>query len=91
MSIATEILSLRRDQFSSVERLVAALEWERAAPEHILLRRYAVRTGSGHGLAECKQLLVPTHRANRQRFVNFCVNPVAPNPAELQQGRVSAV
>jgi hypothetical protein len=36
MSIATEILSLRRDQFSSVERLIAALEWERAAPEPIL-------------------------------------------------------
>ena len=42
MSIATQILSLRRDQFSSVERLIAALEWERASPEDILVRRYAV-------------------------------------------------
>lgn len=42
MSIATQILSLRRDQFSSLERLIAALEWERASPEDILLRRYAV-------------------------------------------------
>lgn len=42
MSIATEILGLRRDQFSSVERLIAALEWERVAQEHNLLRRYAV-------------------------------------------------
>ena len=41
MSIATEILSRRRDQFSSVERLIAALEWERATHGHISLRRYA--------------------------------------------------
>lgn len=42
MSIATEILGLRQDQFSSVERLIAALEWERVAHEHNLFRRYAV-------------------------------------------------
>ena len=44
MSVATEILSLRQDQFSSVERLMAAFEWERAAEadEHILSRGFAV-------------------------------------------------
>ena len=44
MSIATEILSLRRDQSSSVKRLLAALEWQKAArdDEHILSRGYAV-------------------------------------------------
>lgn len=44
MSIATEILSLRRDQSSSVERLVAVFDWERAAEDdkHILSRGYAV-------------------------------------------------
>jgi hypothetical protein len=44
MRIATEILSRRRNQFSSVERFIAALEWERATHEHTLLRRYTVRT-----------------------------------------------
>jgi len=44
MSIATEILSLRRDQSSSVKRLLAALDWQKAArnDEHILSRSYAV-------------------------------------------------
>jgi len=44
MSLATEILSLRREQSSSVERLLAALEWEKAAQddEHVLSRGYAV-------------------------------------------------
>ena len=44
MSIATEILSLRRDQSSSVKRLLAALDWQKAArdDEHILSRGYAV-------------------------------------------------
>ena len=45
MSIATEILSLRQNQFSSVKTLLAALEWEKAArgDEHALSRGYAVR------------------------------------------------
>ena len=44
MSVATEILSLRGDQSSSVERLIAAFDWQRAAQddEHILSRGYAV-------------------------------------------------
>ena len=44
MSTATKVLSLRRDRSSSVERLLAALEWEKAAQddEHILSRGYAV-------------------------------------------------
>jgi hypothetical protein len=44
MSIATEILSLRRDQSSSVKKLLAALDWQKAAQddEHILSRGYAV-------------------------------------------------
>lgn len=45
MRIASEILSLRRNRASSVETLLAALEWEKAAhdDEHILSRGYAVR------------------------------------------------
>jgi hypothetical protein len=44
MSIATEILSLRRDQSSSVSALLAAIEWECAAEEdiRILARGYDV-------------------------------------------------
>ena len=89
MSIATEILSRRRDQFSSVARLIAAWGWERATHEPILLRRYAVSTGSGDDLAECKQLLLPRRRANRRRFVelvascNFLRKARRSNPAEL--------
>jgi len=44
MSIATEILSLRREQTSSVKALLAALDWQKAAKDdqHILARGYAV-------------------------------------------------
>ena len=44
MSIATEILNLRRDQTSSVSALLAAIEWQRVAlnEAHILARGYAV-------------------------------------------------
>ena len=44
MSIATEILSLRRDQSSSVSALIGALEWERAAhnADHKMMRHHAV-------------------------------------------------
>ena len=40
MSIATEILSLRRDQGSSVNLLIGAIAWEQAAknPEHKMAR-----------------------------------------------------
>jgi hypothetical protein len=44
MNIASEILSLRRNQLSSVEALIAALEWRRSLSEdtHIAMRDYAV-------------------------------------------------
>ena len=43
MSIATDILSLRHDQSSSVVTLLAALEWQHAArSEHVAqMRRFA--------------------------------------------------
>jgi hypothetical protein len=37
MSIATEVLSLRRDQSSSVSALLAAIEWECAAEDEMRL------------------------------------------------------
>ena len=44
MSIATELLSLRRNQTSSVEILLGALDWQKSAKDeqHILARGYAV-------------------------------------------------
>src|SRR5215469_4275591 len=44
MSVGSEILSLRRDQSSSVSALLAALEWQCSAKNdaHILARRHAV-------------------------------------------------
>ena len=44
MSVVTEILGLRQDQFSSVARLIAALDWQKSAEDdgHILYRGFAV-------------------------------------------------
>jgi hypothetical protein len=44
MSIATEILSLRRDQSSSVETLIGLLEWQRSARDKVFaeMRSYSV-------------------------------------------------
>ena len=92
MSIATEILSLRRDQFSSVERLIAALEWERAAPEHILLRRYAVTEAADVVLLNvaahaADALSEPTTILRDRRFFRFWRHPRRANPGELHQRR----
>lgn len=88
MSIATEMLSRRRDQLSSVERLIAALGWERATHEHILLRRYAVKTGSGDGLAECAAPAAdapsePTTIRGPRRFLQFLRKARRSSPTEL--------
>jgi hypothetical protein len=44
MSVVTDILNLRRNQTSSVELFLSALEWQKCATEaeHILSRGYAV-------------------------------------------------
>jgi hypothetical protein len=44
MSIATDILSLRQNQSSSVKTLLAMLDWQKAAQDdgHILSRGFAV-------------------------------------------------
>ena len=67
------------------------MEWQRAAPEHILLRRYAVRRGSGQGLAEYSGSL---RRIERPRFVkpvlssNSGVNAGRFDPGELYWRRL---
>jgi hypothetical protein len=44
MSLATDILNLRRNQSSSVSTLIAMLEWQRAAQDkdHVMSRGFAV-------------------------------------------------
>src|SRR5438552_16217903 len=48
MSIATDILSLRQNQSSSVTTLIAMLNWQKAAKDdgHILSRGFAVSEAS---------------------------------------------
>jgi hypothetical protein len=60
MSITAEILSLRRNQSSSVETLIKKIEWLKAAREqaHILTRGFAVREA-----ADIVLLNVATHAA----------------------------
>src|SRR5215470_18112362 len=60
MSITTEILSLRRNQSSSVETLMAKIEWLKAAKEkaHISSREFGVREA-----ADLVLLNVATHAA----------------------------
>jgi hypothetical protein len=50
MSIGTEILSLREDQFSSVAALIGALERLSASNQHLEMRVYAV--------SECADLVL---------------------------------
>lgn len=96
MSIATEILSLRRDQFSSVERVIAALEWERAAHEHTLLRHYAVTEAADIVLLNvaahaADALSEPTTIRRTRRFLRFWRKPRRSNPGELHQRKLFAV
>jgi hypothetical protein len=60
MSITTEILSLRRNQSSSVETLMAKIEWQKAAQDeaHISSREFGVREA-----ADIVLLNVATHAA----------------------------
>jgi hypothetical protein len=60
MSITTEILSLRRNQSSSVETLMAKIEWLKVAEEeaHISSREFGVREA-----ADIVLLNVATHAA----------------------------
>jgi hypothetical protein len=64
MSIATEVLSLRRDQSSSVRVLQAAIEWQQAAKDDRMLMR-------GHAVAQAADqvlLNVAVHAAEALRL-----------------------
>ena len=70
MSIATDILSLRQNQSSSVETLMAKIEWLKAAEEeaHISSRSFGVREA-----ADLVLLNVATHAADRGSIWNSMV------------------
>ena len=61
MNIGREILSLRRDQSSSISALLAAIEWECAAEDdmHVLARGYDVMR-----MADVVLLNVAVHAAD---------------------------
>jgi len=64
MTIATEVLSFRRDRSSSVNVLLAMLDWESAAADHRMLMR-------GQAVAEAADLVllnVAAHATDAQAF-----------------------
>jgi|SRR5215472_4340850 len=98
MSIATEILSLRRDQSSSVATLIAAMEWESAAEDdvHMVSRGYAVMQAvdivllnvavhTADALAE-----PPKSRRTRRAVLPFPSKRRRPDPGQLHQRRLFA-
>lgn len=93
MSVATEILSLRQNQSSSVKTLLAAIEWEKAAQEeeHILSRGYAVREAADIVLlnvaVHAAEALSepPVIRRTRRSLLSFWRKPRRANPGELHQ------
>jgi len=79
MSIAAEILSLRRNQQSSVKMLIAALDWQEAALDdvHILARGLAVLEAAAHAAAalgeppvarKARRSVLALWRKRRRRF-----------------------
>ena len=98
MSVVTEILSLRQDQFSSVSRLLAALEWQKCAyeTEHIMYRGVAVTEAADLVLvnvaAHCPEALneLPTILKTRRAVVPFRRKPRRSDPGRLHQRRLLA-
>jgi len=98
MSIATELLSLRRDQSSSVSALIAAIEWECAAEDdmHLLARGHDVMR-----LADIVLVNVAAHAADalsepgtirkiRRTILPFRRKRRRPDPGQLRQHRLFA-
>jgi hypothetical protein len=68
MSIGAEVLSLRRQQGSSVEALIGAMDWQRAAAKDTKDPRYVAR---GHAVLEAVDnvlLKVAVHAAEAQKL-----------------------
>jgi hypothetical protein len=99
MSVATEILSLRRDQSSSVSALLAAIEWECAAEDdmHTLARGYDVLNAADRVLlnvaAHAADALSesPTAPKTRRAVLPFKRKPQRrTDPGHLHQRRLFA-
>ena len=98
MSIATEILSLRQDKFSSVARLLAAIDWQKSAYEtkHIMYRGVAITAAADLVLlnvaAHAAEAMIepPTARKTRRSLVPFRRKPRRSDPGQLHQRRLLA-
>jgi hypothetical protein len=99
MSVVSEILNLRRDKFSSVTRLVAALGRQGCPSEncaHIPMRDYAVREAADLVLLNvaahaAEQLSDPSEsRKSRRAVVPFQRKPRRSDPGQLHQRRLFA-
>jgi hypothetical protein len=98
VTIATEILRLRRDQLSSVSALLNAMEWECAAKSDLRL------LARGHDvlrMADLVLLNVAAHAADASRdlpatpktrrvTLSFFRKRPRPDPAQLHQRRLFA-
>ena len=92
--MVTEILDLRSNRISSVETLLAALEWQKAAQydEHILLRDYDVTQAAdlvllnvaAHAL---EMQIEPPVRGTRRALLPFRRKPRRSDPGQLHQRR----
>ena|SRR5262245_20558521 len=98
MSVVSEILNLRQDQFSSVSRLLAAIDWQRSAFEgdHRLYRSVAVAEAVDLVLLNVAAHVAdqlnepPTTRKTRQSVIPFRRKPRRSDPGQLRQRRLFA-
>lgn len=98
MSIATEILALRRDQSSSVSALLAAMEWECAAQDdmRMLARGHDVMrmadlvllNVAAHAADALREL--PTISKSRRAILPFLRKRRRPAPGDLHQRKLFA-
>ena len=93
MSVVTEILGLRRNQFSSMTALLSAIEryWTTQCDEHVLGRKYAVfeaadmlLTNVAAHAAEALNEPPATHKT-RRAIVPFRRKARRSDPGQLRQ------
>src|SRR5262249_49757878 len=97
MNVVAEILGLRRDKFSSVTRLLAALDRQGCPSEgcrHGPMRDYAVKEAADLVLLNvaahaAEQLSDPSsNRKSRRAIAPFRRNPRRSDPGQLRQRRL---
>lgn len=89
MSIGAEVLLLRRDQGSSVEGLLGAIDWQRAAAKDTKDPRYIAR---GHAVMEAADkvlLKVAVYAAEAQKLWEQSERMALPRRAARPRPRVS--